>query len=209
MQLSQTRRKRRRGKRPRTEEEEGGDIDGPGGVEGKQFFPICFLSLSASLPSHLLSPPPLSLPCAHSKLALLSLELIAAGRSLIKETDASLARSARVIAETLTVGARAAEEVDQQRAQLERVLDDADAVRESLGRARGLVVDVARGMATDRCLALLLLLVAAAAAAAAAARVVARRRGAREAAAAAAAAAVSLPAAATALAVGRKVLGLG
>jgi len=87
------------------------------------------------------------------------------------------------------------------------VLDDADAVRESLGRARGLVVDVARGMATDRCLALLLLLVAAAAAAAAAARVVSRRRGARE--AAAAAAAVSFPAAATALAVGRKVLGLG
>ena len=163
---------------------------------------LCLPSLSPSL-----SPPLLSLPWAHSKLALSSPELIAAGRSLIKETDASLARSARVVAETLTVGARAAEEVDQQRAQLERVLDDADAVRESLGRARGLVVDVARGMATDRCLALLLLLVAVAAAAAAAARVVSRRRGARE--AAAAAAAVSFPAAATALAVGRKVLGLG
>ena len=159
MQLSQTRRKRRRGKRPRTEEEEGGISTAPAASKVNSFFPFVF-SLSASLPSPLLSPPPLplslSLPCAHSKLALSSPELIAAGRSLIKETDASLARSARVVAETLTVGARAAEEVDQQRAQLERVLDDADAVRESLGRARGLVVDVARGMATDRCLAPLL-----------------------------------------------------
>ena len=156
MQLSQTRRKRRRGKRPRTEEEEGGISTAPAASKVNSFFPFVF---SLSLPPFPLTfslPPPLSLPCAHSKLALSSPELIAAGRSLIKETDASLARSARVIAETLTVGARAAEEVDQQRAQLERVLDDADAVRESLGRARGLVVDVARGMATDRCLAPLL-----------------------------------------------------
>ena len=153
MQLSQTRRKRKRGKRPRTEEEEGGISTAPAASKVNSFFPFVF---SLSLPPFPLtfSPPPP--PCAHSKLAHLSLELIAAGRSLIKETDASLACSARVVAETLTVGARATEEVDQQRAQLDRVLDDADAVRESLGRARGLVVDVARGMATDRCLALLL-----------------------------------------------------
>lgn len=121
----------------------------------------------------------------------------------MKETDASLARSARVVAVTLTVGARAAEEVDSQSRQLERVLDDADALRESLGRARGLVVDVARGMATDKCLALLLLLVVAAAVAAAAAKTVSQKRNER------AAAAVSSPVAAMAVVVGRKLLGLG
>ena len=140
------------------------------------------------------------------KTALSTPELIAAGRSLLKETDASLARSARVVAETLAAGARAAEEVDSQTGQLERVLDDADALRETLGRARGLVVDVARGMATDKCLALLLLLVVAAAVAAVAAKVVSQKRSAKE---AAAAAAVSSPAAAATVAVGRRLLGLG
>ena len=113
-----------------------------------------------------------------------------------------MARSARVVAETLTVGARAAEEVDSQSTQLERVLDDADALRESLGRARGLVVDVARGMATDKCLALLLLLLVAAAVTAVAAKVVSQKRssGSKAAAGAASGAAV---------AVGRKLLGLG
>ena len=120
----------------------------------------------------------------------------------MKETDASLARSVRVVAETLTVSSHAAEEVDAQRAQLERVLDDADAVRESLGRARGLVVDVARGMATDKCLALLLLLVVAAAAVAIAAKVVSQKRSSAN-------AAVSSPAAAATVAVGRKILALG
>jgi len=128
----------------------------------------------------------------------------------MKETDASLARSARVVAETLQVGARAAEEVESHSRQLERVLDDADALRESLGRARGLVVDVARGMATDKCLALLLLLVMAAAVCAVAAKVVSQKRAANAAAAAAAAAAAgAAPAAkAAAVLVGRKLLGL-
>ena len=77
-------------------------------------------------------------------------EMMLLGRALIKETDASLARSARVVAETAAVGTKTAEALAAQTEQLERVLDDADAVREGLRRARGALVDVARGAATDR-----------------------------------------------------------
>ena len=77
-------------------------------------------------------------------------EMMLLGRALIKETDASLARSAPVVAETAAVGTKTAEALAAQTEQLERVLDDADAVREGLRRARGALVDVARGAATDR-----------------------------------------------------------
>ena len=77
-------------------------------------------------------------------------EMTLLGRSIIEETDAALARSARVVAETQAVGAKTAEALAGQTEQLERVLDDADALRESLKRGRGALLDVARWAATDR-----------------------------------------------------------
>lgn len=77
-------------------------------------------------------------------------EMMLLGRSLIKETDAALARSARVVAETQAVGAKTAEALAGQTEQFERVFDDADALRESLKRGRGALLDVVRGAATDR-----------------------------------------------------------
>ena len=77
-------------------------------------------------------------------------EMMLLGRAVIKETDAALARAARVVAETQAVGAKTAEALASQTEQLERVLDDADALRETLKRGRGALMDVARGAATDR-----------------------------------------------------------
>lgn len=83
--------------------------------------------------------------------ALSTPDLIAAGRALIAETDASLLRSARSVAQTVEVGTRTAAALAGQTSQLERILDDADAMRGAARRARRVIVDVARGAATDRC----------------------------------------------------------
>jgi len=82
--------------------------------------------------------------------ALSTPELIAAGRFLMAETDASLFRSARSIAQTVEVGTRTAAALADQATQLERILDDADAMRGAARRGRRVIVDVARGAATDR-----------------------------------------------------------
>jgi SNARE protein len=82
--------------------------------------------------------------------ALSAPELIAAGRTLIAETDASLLRSARVVAQTMEVGSKTAAALSDQAAQLERILDDADAMRGAARKARRVIVEVARGAATDR-----------------------------------------------------------
>jgi hypothetical protein len=95
-------------------------------------------------PSAPLSPPSNPPP------AMSTPEIMAVGRSLIKETDAALARSVRVVADTTAVGAATATALAGQTEQLERVLDDADALREQVRKARRGLVDVARGAATDR-----------------------------------------------------------
>jgi SNARE protein len=95
-----------------------------------------------------LTPHPLSF---FSPLSALSTpELIAAGRVLVAETDASLLRSARTVAQTVEVGTKTAAALSDQASQLERILDDADAMRAGARKARRVILDVARGAATDR-----------------------------------------------------------
>ena len=96
------------------------------------------------------APHPSSISSPSIFIALSTPELIAAGRVLIAETDASLLRSARAIAQTVEVGSKTAAALADQAAQLERILDDADAMRGAARKARRVIVDVARGAATDR-----------------------------------------------------------
>lgn len=86
-------------------------------------------------------------------------ELMQSGRKDIKETDAALLRSERVLNDTMAIGIQTAETLQNQTRQLEKVIDDLDEIHFTMKKARQVIRDMARGLATDKCIMLLLLLV--------------------------------------------------
>eukprot|EP00898_Chlorokybus_atmophyticus_P004456 jgi/Chlat1/5010/Chrsp32S08950 len=86
-------------------------------------------------------------------------ELMLHGNKKMDESDAALERSKAVVENTMKVGAATAETLQAQSKQMERVSDDLDAIQFSLKKSAGLIRDMTRQLATDRCIALMLVLV--------------------------------------------------
>ena len=87
-----------------------------------------------------------------------------AGRRQIGETDASLVRAERLVNDTVAIGAQTAETLQLQGKQLEKVADDLDEIHFTMRKARQVLRDMARGLATDKCILFFLALIVAAAA---------------------------------------------
>lgn len=81
------------------------------------------------------------------------------GRTQVKETDDALIRSERLVNDTIAIGAQTAETLQLQGKQLERVADDLDEIHFSMRKAKQVLRDMARGLATDKCIMFFLLLV--------------------------------------------------
>ena len=77
-------------------------------------------------------------------------ELMTMGRRDIKETDAALLRSERLVNDTIAIGVQTAETLDQQTKQLEKVIDDLEEIHFSMKKARQVIRDITRGIATDK-----------------------------------------------------------
>jgi len=76
--------------------------------------------------------------------------LIVEGRKKIKESDESLIRSEKLVAETIEIGTKTAAKLDDQTKQLERVVDDLDQIHFSMKKAQKIIRDITRGIATDK-----------------------------------------------------------
>jgi SNARE protein len=86
-------------------------------------------------------------------------QLIRAGRREMSETEKSVLRSARLVEDTASVGQQTAVMLTEQGAQIERTIQDLDEIGFSLLKAKKLIGDISKSMATDRCIQLLLVLV--------------------------------------------------
>eukprot|EP00959_Pyramimonas_sp_CCMP1952_P428149 8967129-Pyramimonas_sp.AAC.2 len=71
-----------------------------------------------------------------------------------------LQRSKRVVQETIQVGTETAVKLQGQTQQMEKIVDDLDQIHFSLKKAKRLVRDIARGLATDKCIMAFLGLIA-------------------------------------------------
>lgn len=86
-------------------------------------------------------------------------DMIELGRRNIQETDESLLRSERVVNDTIAIGAQTAETLQTQGNQLNKISNDLDEIHFSMKKARQVIRDLARRLATDRCIMFVLLLV--------------------------------------------------
>ena len=86
-------------------------------------------------------------------------DLIQHGRNILDETDKSIMRSEAVVEETIQIGTQTAEALRGQTQQLERIVDDLDEIHFSLKKSFGVLKDITRGLATDKCILFLLFLV--------------------------------------------------
>ena len=89
-------------------------------------------------------------PWTKCSAALSTTELIVEGRKKIKESDESLIRSEKLVAETIDIGTKTAEKLHDQTKQLERVADDLDQIHFSLKKASRIIRDITRSIATDK-----------------------------------------------------------
>ena len=88
-----------------------------------------------------------------------SADLMEMGRKQTKQTDESLIRSERLVNDTISIGAQTAETLQVQGQQLGKIADDLDEIHFSMKRASIVLRDMARGLATDKCILAFLLLV--------------------------------------------------
>lgn len=86
-------------------------------------------------------------------------EMIELGRKNIDETDAALVRSERLVNDTIAIGAQTAETLQSQGNQLVKISNDLDEIHFSMKKAKQVIRDIARGLATDKCIMFFLLLV--------------------------------------------------
>ena len=77
-------------------------------------------------------------------------ELIVEGRKKMKDSDESLIRSEKLVAETIDIGTKTAEKLHDQTKQLERVVDDLDQIHFSMKKATRIIRDITRAIATDK-----------------------------------------------------------
>lgn len=87
-------------------------------------------------------------------------ELMTHGRETIKASDESLARSVKVVNETLELGKDTAAKLKEQTGQMERVVDELDEIQFNLKKAGNVIRDMTRSAATDKCIQVFLLIIA-------------------------------------------------
>lgn len=88
-------------------------------------------------------------------------ELVEAGRKQMDETDQTIERSKQVVEDTINIGVQSATTLKGQTEQLGRINNEMDTLQFSLKKASGLVKEIGRQMATDRCIMFFLFLVVA------------------------------------------------
>ena len=88
-----------------------------------------------------------------------NLELMELGRKQIEDTDLALARSQKVVDDTIAIGAQTAESLQTQGRQLEKIGADLDEIQFSIRKAREVIRDMAKNLAKDKCIMSFLLLV--------------------------------------------------
>lgn len=86
-------------------------------------------------------------------------EMIELGHKNIQETDEALLRSERLVNDTIAIGAQTAETLQTQGNQLVKISNDLDEIHFSMKKAKQVIRDIARGIATDKCIMFFLLLV--------------------------------------------------
>lgn len=77
-------------------------------------------------------------------------DMIKLGQKEIKGTDDALKRAERIVEDTLQVATDTAVTLDGQTKQMEHVLDSLDEIQFSLKKAKQVIRDITRGIATDK-----------------------------------------------------------
>lgn len=77
-------------------------------------------------------------------------QMIDRGKKDIASTDKSLLRSEKVVEDTIAIATTTAETLHKQTEQLERTLDNLDEIQFSLKKAKQVIRDITRGIATDK-----------------------------------------------------------
>lgn len=77
-------------------------------------------------------------------------QLIQLGKKEIASTDQALVRAQKIVADTIDVGTKTAETLDSQTKQLEKVMDDLDEIQFTMQKAKQVIRDMTRSMATDK-----------------------------------------------------------
>ena len=80
-------------------------------------------------------------------------QMVDRGKKEMKEVDTALKRSEKVVEDTITIATTTAETLHKQTEQLERTLDGLDEVHFTLQKAKQVIRDITRGIATDKCVA--------------------------------------------------------
>ena len=86
-------------------------------------------------------------------------QLIGQGRRAMDEADASLERSKKVVETTINIGAETAAALQGQTKKMEAVVNELDEIEFTLKKAKTLLRDLGRALATDRCIACFMMLV--------------------------------------------------
>lgn len=86
-------------------------------------------------------------------------QLVEHGRGEMREAEKGIERSKRVVNETVEVGQKTAETLRGQTEQMQRIEEGLDRVRFDLNRARRIVRDISKSIATDKCIMTLLCLI--------------------------------------------------
>jgi hypothetical protein len=88
-------------------------------------------------------------------------QLMGRGRKEMTETDKSIQRSARVVEDTIAIGQQTAAMLAEQTHQMEKIMNDLDEITFSMKKAKKLLGDITRSMATDKCILMFLMLIVA------------------------------------------------
>ena len=72
------------------------------------------------------------------------------GRNKMRQTDDSLDRSRRVVAETIEMGTVTAAQLREQTEQMQRIVNDLDDIKFSFKKTFRLIRAVSKNMATDK-----------------------------------------------------------
>lgn len=86
-------------------------------------------------------------------------QLMNTGRRTMSETEKSIQRSARVVEDTIAIGQQTAAMLSEQTHQMEKIVNDLDEIQFSMKKAKKLLTDITRSMATDKCILMFLMLI--------------------------------------------------
>ena len=106
-------------------------------------------ALYLSLHNNIMNP----VACACAEMS--AQQLMERGRKEMKAQDESLLRAQKIVESTVEIGSKTAETLHAQGQQMERVLDNLEEMRFDIKKGGQVIRDITRGLATDKCAALL------------------------------------------------------